>query len=98
MPSKATLKNYRFYVADEQNSRQMRVLERAQVMKILGEVSKDKETCKYLGFDISKPIDLMIQSLAVPPPQIRPSIQMNPQQKAQDDLTSAYIKIVRMNN
>lgn len=51
-----------------------------------------------LGFDISKPIDLMIQTLAVPPPQIRPSIQMNPEKKAEDDITTAYVRILNLNN
>ena len=51
-----------------------------------------------LGFDISKPIDLMIQTLAVPPPQIRPSIEMNPEKKAEDDITTAYVRILNLNN
>lgn len=50
-----------------------------------------------MGFLISKPIDLMIQSLAVCPPQIRPSIQMNPQKRAEDDITSAYLRIISIN-
>ncbi len=40
----------------------------------------------------------MIQTLAIPPPQIRPSIQMNPEKKAEDDITSAYLKILKLNN
>lgn len=32
------------------------------------------EDCKLLGFTITKPIDLLISTLAVAPPQIRPSI------------------------
>ena len=33
---------------------------------------------KILGFTVTKPIDLLIETLAVAPPQIRPSIEMNP--------------------
>ena len=33
---------------------------------------------KLLGFTVTKPLDLLIESLAVAPPQIRPSIEMNP--------------------
>jgi DNA-directed RNA polymerase beta' subunit len=40
----------------------------------------------------------MIQTLAVPPPQIRPSIEMNPEKKAEDDITTAYVKIINLNN
>ena len=40
----------------------------------------------------------MIRTLAVPPPQIRPSIEMNPERKAEDDITSAYCRIIDMNH
>ena len=39
----------------------------------------------------------MICSLAVAPPQIRPSIEMTPEKKAEDDLTSTYVKIISIN-
>ena len=39
----------------------------------------------------------MIKILAVPPPQIRPSIEMNPEKKAEDDITTAYVKILNIN-
>lgn len=39
----------------------------------------------------------MIRSLVVPPPQIRPSIEMNSERKAEDDLTSTYVRILSMN-
>ena len=42
------------------------------------------EDAKLLGFTITKPIDLLISTLAVAPPQIRPSIEMNPEKKAED--------------
>ena len=50
-----------------------------------------------LGFKSTQPIDLMIRTLAVPPPQIRPSIEMNPEKKAEDDITTAYVKILNIN-
>ena len=40
----------------------------------------------------------MIETLAVAPPQIRPSIEMNPEKKAEDDITSAYVRIVSINS
>lgn len=39
----------------------------------------------------------MIKTLAIPPPQIRPSIEMNPEKKAEDDITTAYVKIINVN-
>jgi DNA-directed RNA polymerase beta' subunit len=56
------------------------------------------EHCKILGFTRSKPVDLIISTLAVAPPQIRPSIEMNPEKKAEDEITSAYVRIVSINN
>jgi DNA-directed RNA polymerase II subunit RPB1 len=40
----------------------------------------------------------MIETLAVAPPQIRPSIEMNPEKRAEDDITSAYVRIISINN
>jgi len=51
-----------------------------------------------MGFMYSKPIDLMIRNLAVCPPQIRPSIELNPEKKAEDALTTAYLRIIGINN
>lgn len=39
----------------------------------------------------------MIETLAVAPPQIRPSIEMNPEKRAEDDITSAYVRVVSIN-
>ena len=60
------------------------------------ELSNNRDIEK-LGFTDTKPIDLMIKILAVPPPQIRPSIEMNPEKKAEDDITTAYVKILNIN-
>ena len=51
-----------------------------------------------MGFKVTKPIDLLISTLAVAPPQIRPSIEMNPEKRAEDDITAAYVRIVSLNN
>lgn len=37
-----------------------------------------EEDAKLLGFTKSRPVDLLISTLAVAPPQVRPSIEMNP--------------------
>jgi DNA-directed RNA polymerase beta' subunit len=53
-----------------------RVYDARRVFKILQGISKDD--AKVLGFTKSRPINMMIETLAVAPPQIRPSIEMNP--------------------
>jgi DNA-directed RNA polymerase beta' subunit len=49
-------------------------------------------------FNESKPKDLIIKQLLVSPPQVRPSIEMNPVQCSHDDLTNVYLKIIKLNN
>ncbi len=66
------------------------------MFKILSGISR--EDAKALGFTKSKPTNLMIETLAVAPPQIRPSIEMNPEKRAEDDITSAYVRVVSINN
>ena len=39
----------------------------------------------------------MIRTLAIPPPQIRPSIEMDPERKAEDAITQSYIRILNSN-
>lgn len=56
------------------------------------------EDARLMGFTKSKPMDLLISSLAVAPPQIRPSIEMNPEKRAEDDITLTYARIVALNN
>jgi DNA-directed RNA polymerase beta' subunit len=53
-----------------------------KVRNIFSQISA--KDCKLLGFSITKPVDLLISTLAVAPPQIRPSIEMNPEKKAED--------------
>ena len=57
-----------------------------------------KDSALILGFKTTRPIDLLITTLAVAPPQIRPSIEMNPEKRAEDDITAAYVRIISLNN
>lgn len=51
-----------------------------------------------LGFSSeTKPEDLIITSILVPPPQVRPSVDFGTGQRNQDDLTKIYRKIITMN-
>lgn len=67
-----------------------------KVYTIFSKIAEEDAT--LLGFTKSKPCDLLISTLAVAPPQIRPSIEMNPEKKAEDDITITYARIVALNN
>ena len=53
-----------------------------KVWNIFSQISNADST--LLGFTVTKPVDLLISTLAIAPPQIRPSIEMNPEKKAED--------------
>ena len=40
---------------------------------------------------------MLISVLAVAPPQLRTSVEIGPQKRAEDDLTHAYSRIVALN-
>ena len=46
----------------------------------------------------SNPVNMIIESLAVAPPPVRPSVAMSNSARAEDDLTVAYSKIIKTNN
>ena len=52
-----------------------------------------------MGFDPirSHPKNMLISALAVPPPQVRPSITMDTVSKSQDDLTHKLSEIIKVN-
>jgi|JI61114C2RNA_FD_contig_51_1328452_length_1897_multi_3_in_0_out_0_2 DNA-directed RNA polymerase beta' subunit len=51
-----------------------------------------------MGFTESKPMDLLIYSLLVCPPQLRPVVEMNPEKKAEDSITVFYNYILACSN
>ena len=58
------------------------------------------EDVNFLGFHskYSRPEWMIITSLAIPPPSVRPSIRQSDNQRSEDDLTSALTSIVKTNN
>lgn len=68
-----------------------------QAMTLFQKIRADE--AKVLGFTRdSMPKDLIIKSLLVCPPQVRPAIEMNPARVAQDQYTKIYKKIIQRNN
>lgn len=66
-------------------------------LKILQRI--DEATCTKLGFHTQSPPSHMIfDAFPVPPPHIRPSVNMDAALKSQDDLTHKLSEIVKTNN
>ena len=81
---------------DEKDVKKKEIIYHAQkVRNILQGIEPDD--ARLMGFTNSKPVDLIIQTLAVAPPQIRPSIEMNPEKRAEDDITTSYMRIISIN-
>ena len=53
-----------------------------------------------MGLDkkTANPSNMIIESLAVAPPPVRPSVAMSNSLRSEDDLTIAYHKILKCNN
>ena len=68
-----------------------------QVLSIFRKISD--EDCEFLGFDpkYARPEWMIIQNLAVCPPQVRPSVAVDSSLRSQDDLTHQYNEILKRN-
>jgi DNA-directed RNA polymerase II subunit RPB1 len=58
------------------------------------------EDCLALGFDpkFSRPDWMILTALPVPPPPVRPSVQMDSSARSEDDLTHQLGEIIKANN
>jgi DNA-directed RNA polymerase II subunit RPB1 len=67
------------------------------MLKIFKKISD--EDVNFMGFSPiwSRPEWMVCQVLAVPPPQVRPSIKHDAQQRSEDDLTHIIINIIKAN-
>jgi DNA-directed RNA polymerase beta' subunit len=77
IPTRITLKNHRIIieekvVAEDGSKKKETVYTAQRVRNIFQKISSADS--KLLGFQVTKPLDLLISTLAVAPPQIRPSI------------------------
>ena len=79
------------------NDDSLRVLAPEEVLEIFRKISDDD--CRLLGFNpkYSRPDWMIIQNLAVCPPQVRPSVSVDSSLRSQDDLTHQYNQILRSN-
>jgi len=74
-----------------------RDLRASEALYILADLSDDD--CRLLGFNpvFARPDWLIIQSLPIPPPHVRPSISMSSTQRCEDDITHLLATIVKTN-
>ncbi len=58
------------------------------------------EDVEFLGLSskYSRPESMIITTLAVPPPSVRPSVKMSDNQRSEDDLTHSLANIIKANN
>lgn len=87
----------RLFVIDRQGTSGNQEVEYSalRVKTILEKISEQEK--KLLGFTVTKPTDLLISILAIAPPQVRPSVELGPEKRAEDDITNAYSRIVALN-
>lgn len=74
-----------------------RLLEPEYVLRLLKRISD--EDVNFMGFSSTwcRPDWLMCTVLLVPPPQVRPSVLQDNNQRSEDDLTQKYIDIIKNN-
>ena len=67
------------------------------VLKIFKRISDDD--VNFMGFSsiFSRPDSMICQTLAVPPPAVRPSVKHDAQQRSEDDLSHILVNIIKAN-
>jgi len=88
------IKNFDFKKEDTKMT--MKIIPEMMI-KIFKKISD--EDVNFMGFSPiwSRPEWMICQVLAVPPPQVRPSIKHDAQQRSEDDLTHIIINIIKAN-
>ena len=84
-------------MSDEDKSKLTLKLNPELVLKIFKRISN--EDVDFMGFSSiwSRPDWMICQTMAIPPPAIRPSVKHDSQQRSEDDLTHIIINIIKAN-
>ena len=84
-------------MSDEDKSKLSLKLNPELVLKIFKRISN--EDVDFMGFSSvwSRPDWMICQTMAIPPPAIRPSVKHDSQQRSEDDLTHIIINIIKAN-
>lgn len=72
IPTQIVIKNFKISYLDDCGK--TRFFTRREIKALLEGISMHETDCSALGFTKTKPIDLLIQSLIVCPPQARPYV------------------------
>uniref|UniRef100_A0A6C0F607 DNA-directed RNA polymerase II subunit RPB1 n=1 Tax=viral metagenome TaxID=1070528 RepID=A0A6C0F607_9ZZZZ len=80
-----------------ESAQERKNLSAGECLQILNNMTD--ETIKSIGFSINnKPVNMIFEVLLVPPPHVRPSVNMDSALRSQDDLTHKLSEIVKTNN
>ena len=84
-------------MSEEDKSKLTLKLSPELVLKIFKRISN--EDVNFMGFSSiwSRPDWMVCQTMAIPPPAIRPSVKHDSQQRSEDDLTHIIINIIKLN-
>ena len=68
-----------------------------KVIKLFRRISDDNVS--FMGFSPvwSRPEWMVCQTLAIPPPAVRPSVKHDSQQRSEDDITHIIVNIIKAN-
>jgi DNA-directed RNA polymerase II subunit RPB1 len=68
------------------------------VIKIFSRITDDN--VNFMGFSSiwSRPEWMICQTMAIPPPSVRPSVKQDSQQRSEDDLSHIIVNIIKTNN
>jgi len=81
----------------EENSKISIKLTPEKVIKLFRRISDDN--ISFMGFSPmwSRPEWMVCQTLAIPPPAVRPSVKHDSQQRSEDDITHIIVNIIKAN-
>jgi DNA-directed RNA polymerase II subunit RPB1 len=104
-PNKIKKENLATLIADwdsvetssEENNKISIKLTPEKVIKIFRRISDDN--INFMGFSPlwSRPDWMVCQTLAIPPPAVRPSVKHDSQQRSEDDITHIIVNIIKAN-
>ena len=68
------------------------------IIKIFSRITDDD--VNFMGFSSiwSRPEWMICQTMAIPPPSVRPSVKQDSQQRSEDDLSHIIVNIIKTNN
>ena len=82
---------------DDENSKITIKLTPEKIIKLFRRISDDN--IRFMGFSPiwSRPDWMICQTLAIPPPAVRPSVKHDSQQRSEDDITHIIVNIIKTN-